>query len=91
MNAFVIPAYMVDFTPKTVRAILSPAGIGGTEVDIDVYDRTNMNHKLEAKGTRLNDQKDNFRITVEVDGVINQHDWNFTILRESAGRSRKSR
>ncbi|MFZ6751304.1 hypothetical protein [Undibacterium sp. Ren11W] len=91
MSAFSMPVYMVDFTPKTIAAVLSPAAIDGSEVEVDVYARTDVSQKLIAKGQRLKDADDNFRIIVSGDGVNNQHDWNFTILRDSADRSRKKR
>ncbi|MCX7218498.1 MAG: hypothetical protein NTY70_06030 [Burkholderiales bacterium] len=91
MSAFSMPVYMVDFTPKSIAAILSPDAIGGSEVEVDVYARTDVSQKLVAKGQRLKDADDNFRIIVSADGVSNQHDWNFTILRDSADRSRKKR
>ena len=91
MSAFSMPVYMVDFTPKSIAAILSPDAISGLEVELDVYARTDVNLKLLAKGQRIKDADDNFRIIVSADGVSNQHDWNFTILRDSADRSRKKR
>ena len=91
MGAFSMPIYMVDFTPKTIAALSSPAAINGTEVEVDVYDRNNVNLKLEAKGQRVKEDPDMFRIIVDSNGINNQHDWNFTILRESADRSRKKR
>lgn len=91
MGAFAMPVYMVDFTPKTITALTSPAAIEGTEVDLDVYDRKDANLKLGAKGQRLKENQDMFRIVVQSDGINNQHDWDFTILRESADRSRKKR
>ncbi|MDO9193278.1 MAG: hypothetical protein Q7U12_10305 [Undibacterium sp.] len=91
MGAFAMPVYMVDFTPKTIAALTSPAAIAGTEVDLDVYDRKDANLKLEAKGQRLKENQDMFRIVVQSDDINNQHDWDFTILRESADRSRKKR
>ena len=91
MGAFAMPIYMVDFTPKTIAALTSPAAIGGTEVEVDVYDRNDVNLKFEAKGQRVKEDQDMFRIVVAANGIDNEHDWNFTILRESADRSRKKR
>lgn len=91
MGAFAMPIYMVDFTPKTIAALSSPAAIDGTEVEVDVYDRNDATQKLEAKGQRVKEDQDMFRIIVDSNGINNQHDWNFTILRESADRSRKKR
>ena len=89
MGAFAMPIYMVDFTPKSIAALTSPAAIDGIEVELDVYDRNDVTLKLEAKGQRLKEDKDMFRIIVASNGINNEHDWNFTILRESADRSRK--
>ncbi len=91
MGGFTMPVYMVDFTPKTIAALLSHAMMEGAEVDLDVYDRSDVNIKLEAKGQRLKEDKGLFRVTVNADGISNEHDWSFTILRESADRSRKKR
>jgi hypothetical protein len=91
MSAFAMPIYMVDFTPKSIAALTSPAAISGTEVEVDVYDRNDVTLKLEAKGQRVKEDQDMFRIIVDSNGINNQHDWNFTILRESADRSRKKR
>lgn len=91
MGAFAMPIYMVDFTPKSIAALTSPAAIDGAEVEVDVYDRNDVTQKLEAKGHRLKEDKDMFRIVVASDGIHNEHDWNYTILRESADRSRKKR
>lgn len=88
MVAYAMPVYMVDFTPKTIAALVSPAAVSGAEVELDVYDRKDVNLKLEAKGQRLKEQDDMFRITVSANGSTNQHDWNYTILRESADRGR---
>ena len=91
MGAFSMPIYMVDFTPKSIAALTSPAAISGTEVEVDVYDRNDVTLKLEAKGQRVKEDQDMFRIIVDSNGINNEHDWNFTILRESADRSRKKR
>ncbi|MFZ6818187.1 hypothetical protein [Undibacterium sp. Ji22W] len=91
MGAFAMPVYMLEFTPKTIASLLSPAAIEGSLVDLDVYDRQNLELKLEAKGQRLKDNPEMFRITTLYNGVSNEHDWNFTILRESADRSRKKK
>lgn len=91
MGGFTMPVYMVDFTPKTIAALLSQATLDGAQVDLDVYDRNDVNVKLEAKGQRLKDEDDMFRIIVDSNGINNEQDWNFTILRESADRSRKKR
>lgn len=91
MGAFAMPVYMLEYTPKTIASLLSQAAIDGTEVALDVYFKNDLNVKLEARGQRLHSDPDLFRIITEHDGAVNEHDWNFTILRESADRSRKKR
>ena len=58
---------------------------------LPIYDRNDVTLKLEAKGHRVKEDQDMFRIMVASNGINNEHDWNFTILRESADRSRKKR
>jgi hypothetical protein len=91
MSAFAMPVYMLEFTPRTISSLLSPAAIEGNVVELDVYDRNDLAIKLEATGQRLKSAPDLFRITTTYNGVTNEHDWNFTILRESADRGRKKR
>lgn len=91
MGAFAMPVYMLEYTPKTISSLLSQGAIDGTEVQLDVYDRNDLNVKLEARGQRSKAEPEMFRIITEHNGVTNEHDWNFTILRESADRSRKKR
>jgi hypothetical protein len=89
MGAFAMPVYMLEFTPKTIASLLSQNAIDGVEVDVDVYNKNDLAIKVEAKGQRLKSDPDMFRIITVHNGVTNEHDWNFTILRESADRSRK--
>ena len=91
MAAFAMPVYMLDYTPKTISALLSPTAIEGKEVEVDVYDKNNLELKLQAKGQRVVNDPDLFKITTEYNGKVNEHDWNFTILRDSADRSRKKK
>ncbi len=91
MGAFAMPVYMLDFTPKTIASLLSPAAIDGDVVEVDVYDRNDLELKLQAKGQRSKSDPEMFKITTEYNGKVNEHEWNFTILRESADRSRKKR
>jgi hypothetical protein len=91
MGAFAMPVYMLDFTPKTIASLLSAEAIDGKVVAIEVYDRKNLDLKLGASGQRLSANPDMFRVITEYQGVTNEHDWNFTILRESADRSRHKR
>ncbi|MFZ6801775.1 hypothetical protein [Undibacterium sp. Di24W] len=89
MGAFAMPVYMLEFTPKTIASLLSQHAIDGVEIELDVYNKNDLTIKLEAKGQRLKSDPDLFRIITVHNGVTNEHDWNFTILRESADRSRK--
>ncbi|MES2069995.1 MAG: hypothetical protein V4488_06580 [Pseudomonadota bacterium] len=85
------PTYVVEFTQKTILAVLSPAAMEGNEVDLDVYDHRDVAKKFEAKGQRMADDRDVFRVTVTAGEVTDTHNWNYTILRESADRHRKTR
>ena len=91
MNAFAMPVYMLEFTPKTIASLLSQAAIEGSLVELDVYARNDLAVKLEASGQRVKATPELFRITTVHNGVTNEHDWTFTILRESADRSRKKK
>ncbi|WMW81382.1 hypothetical protein RF679_03655 [Undibacterium cyanobacteriorum] len=91
MSAFAMPVYMLEFTPKTIASLLSPAAIDGSTVELDVYARNDLEVKVAATGHRLKEDPDMFRIITVYDGKTNEHDWNFTIIRESADRSRKKR
>ena len=91
MVAFAMPVFMLEFTPKTIASLLSQNAIDGVEVELDVYKKNDLAVKVEAKGQRLKSDPDLFRITTTHNDVTNEHDWNFTILRESADRSRKKR
>ena len=42
MSAFAMPVYMLEFTPKTIASLLSPAAIDGSTVELDVYDRNDL-------------------------------------------------
>jgi hypothetical protein len=89
MGAFAMPVYMLEFTPRTIASLLSQNAIDGAEIELDVYNKNDLTIKVEAKGQRLKSDPDLFRIITAYNGVTNEHDWNFTILRESADRSRK--
>ena len=53
MSAFAMPVYMLEFTPKTIASLLSPAAIDGAVVELDVYDRNDLEIKVPATGQRL--------------------------------------
>ncbi len=91
MTAFAMPVYMLEYTPRTIASLLSPAAIDGQTVEVDVYDRSDLAIKLSATGKRVKDEPEMFCITTVYNGITNEHNWNFTILRESADRSRKKR
>lgn len=63
----------------------------GDEVDLDVYDHRDVAQKFAARGQRLKEDRDVFRVTTSVGATADTHDWNYTILRESADRHRKSK
>jgi hypothetical protein len=86
--SFTMPVYMIDFTAKTIASIKSKDARSGDIVDIDVYERTNVESKLSGKGQRSKEDRDMFKVTTVFNDVTNEHDWNFTILCESADRSK---
>lgn len=89
MGGFTLPVYVLDYTTKTIDAILSQAGLEGSEVEIDVYERHDINKKHVAIGQRSKGEDDLFKVSVNTEAGLHSDEWNYTILRESAGRSRK--
>ena len=89
MSALVLPKYVLEYTIKTTDAVLSQAALQGHEVEIDVYDRSDVAKRHVAVGQRLSGEGDMFRVTVVTDSGSHSDEWNYTILRDSAGRSRK--
>ncbi len=89
MAALKLPAYVVDYTTKTIDAVLSPAAINGQQVEVDVYARNDVSKRLMATGQRVQNDGDKFRVTVTTELGAEVDDWSYTIIRESAGRSRK--
>lgn len=89
--SFTMPVYMIDFTPKTIASLTSQDARNGVVVELDVYERTNVESKLTAKGQRSQQDKDMFKVTTIFNDVTNEHDWNYTILCESADRSKNSK
>ncbi|MBC3884503.1 hypothetical protein [Undibacterium griseum] len=83
------PLYVLEYTPKTIEAVLSSSALEGREVEVDVYDKRDAAKKHTAIGHRLAAQGDVFRVRVLTDSGIHEDEWNYAILRESAGRSRK--
>jgi hypothetical protein len=89
MGSFVVPLYVLDYTTKTINAVLSPDALEGKEVEVDVYDRRDAGKKYTAIGRRIKGEDDTFLICVTLDSGPHEDSWNYTLLRESAGRSRK--
>ncbi|PXX39713.1 hypothetical protein [Undibacterium pigrum] len=85
MAGLTLPTYVLEYTTKTIDAVLSQAALEGNEVEVDVYERSDVSKKHVALGKRLKGDNDMFRVSVG----SHDDDWNYTILRESAGRSRK--
>ncbi|MFZ6734485.1 hypothetical protein ACO0LG_21320 [Undibacterium sp. Ji42W] len=85
MAGLTLPTYVLEYTTKTIDAVLSQAALEGSEVEVDVYERSDVSKKHVALGKRLKGDSDMFRVSVG----SHDDDWNYTILRESAGRSRK--
>ena len=86
-----IPRFVLEYTHKTVDAVLSPAALQGQEVEVDVYDRTDVNRRCTGIGHRINGDEDIFRVVVADGNGEHTDEWNYTLLRESASRSRGKR
>ncbi|MFZ6844382.1 hypothetical protein [Undibacterium sp. RuTC16W] len=89
MGGLTLPTYVLEYTTKTIDSVLSQAALEGSEVEVDVYERRDASRKHVALGQRLKDEDDTFRVTVNTELGLHNDEWNYTILRESAGRSRK--
>lgn len=90
MAGLKLPTYVLEYTTKTIDAVLSQAALEGSEVEIDVYERSDVSKRHTASGKRLKEgDGDMFRVSVTTPNGSHSDDWNYTILRESAGRSRK--
>ena len=86
-----IPRFVLEYTHKTIDAVLSPAALQGQQVEVDVYDRTDVNRRYVGIGQRINGDEDIFRVVVNEASVDHTDEWNYTLLRESASRSRGKR
>ncbi|MFZ6769007.1 hypothetical protein ACO0LM_18285 [Undibacterium sp. Di26W] len=89
MAGLKLPTYILEYTTKTIDAVLSQTALEGNEVEIDVYERMDASKKHTASGIRVKGDGDMFRVSVKTASGSHSDDWNYTILRESAGRSRK--
>jgi hypothetical protein len=89
MIKFHQPNFVIEYTPKSVSAILSAAALNGEAVQLDVYKRLDVGRKFEATGQRVAGNLDVFRVSLTVDDVADAYDWSYNILRESADRARK--
>lgn len=85
------PAYMLEYTAKTIESILSAAAINGQEVEVDVYNRSDMNERTTGTGRRLKDEDDQFLVCVSISNGVNEDYWSYNIVRESASRARKTK
>ncbi|MBC3861848.1 hypothetical protein H8K32_07035 [Undibacterium jejuense] len=91
MASLILPLYVLEYTPKTIDSVLSPAALEGKEVEVDVYDRRDVTKKHIGIGRRIKGESDVFRVRVAIEAGQHEDEWSYTILRESAGRSRKAR
>ncbi|MFZ6673731.1 hypothetical protein [Undibacterium sp. Xuan67W] len=89
MGGLTLPTYVLEYTAKTIDSVLSQAALEGSQVEVDVYERHDVSKKHVALGQRLKDVDDTFRVSVNTESGLHNDEWNYTILRESAGRSRK--
>lgn len=83
------PLYVLEYTTKTIDSVLSAAALDGDNVEVDVYDRRDVSKKHVATGRRVKGEDDSFLVSVDTGNGIHEDEWNYTILRESAGRSKK--
>lgn len=83
------PAYVLEYTTKTIDAVLSPAALEGKQVEVDVYERIDVSKKHVASGLRIKGVNDMFRVSVSTGNGTHSDEWDYTILRDSAGRARK--
>lgn len=83
------PVYVLEYTPRTIDAVLSPAALEGKAVEVDVYERIDVSKKHVASGQRIKGEDDMFRVSVDTGNGAHSDEWNYTILRDSAGRARK--
>ncbi|MFZ6657058.1 hypothetical protein [Undibacterium sp. TJN19] len=89
MAGLKLPTYVLEYTTKTIDSVLSPAALEGQSVEVDVYERNDVSKKHVASGQRIKGEGDMFRVSVTTDAGPHADEWSYTILRESAGRSRK--
>jgi transcriptional regulator with XRE-family HTH domain len=78
------PIFVVDFTPRTIDAILSSAAAEGRELVIDVCNENDPSVKAVAAGRLSADGV--FKVTLE-DGA--DFDWTFEFLKEKARLERR--
>ena len=83
------PVYVLEYTAKTIGAVLSAAALEGKQVEVDVYERIDASKKHVAAGQRIKDGSDMFRVSVSTGNGMHSDEWDYTILRDSAGRARK--
>lgn len=88
---FTIPKFVLEYTHRTIDSVLSPAALQGQEVEVDVYDRHDVNRRYVGVGHRINGEEDIFRVIVSHENGEHTDEWNYTLLRESANRSRGKR
>lgn len=76
------PQYVIDFTPRTVQAILSKPAQDGESVALDFHVDGESHTRAVGSGQRHGDN--GFIASVEIGGEPQNHVWNFDLLLERA-------
>ncbi len=76
------PQYVIDFTPRTVQALLSGQAQDGLSVDMDFHVDGEPQTRAAGSGKRHGDN--GFVASVEIGGEPQNHVWNFDLLLDRA-------
>ncbi|HTD03866.1 hypothetical protein [Undibacterium sp.] len=76
------PQYVIDFTPRTVAALLSRKAQDGEAVALDFHVDGEPQTRAGGSGKRHGDN--GFIVSVEVGTEPQNHAWNFDLLLERA-------
>ncbi|WP_394780201.1 hypothetical protein [Undibacterium sp.] len=76
------PQYVIDFTPNTVRALLSDEAQNGESVPMDFHVDGETQTRATGSGKRNGDN--GFIASVEIGTEPQNHIWNFDLLQDRA-------
>lgn len=79
---YAIPQYVIDFTPRTVAALLSPQAQAGETVALDFHADGEPQTRAEGSGKRQGEIE--FVASAAVGEAPQNHIWNFDLLRDRA-------